>query len=317
MTKAKAREHTAKVHRPTRRAPGVETKKAVRKRRSSLRSQRPKQAELNFRSWGGARRGAGRKPKGARALVPHDTRPAHKARFPLLITSRLRPGLPSLRRTGEAECIRTVLASSNLAVSIPAVSPRATTTLAAGVERAHGHRSVQQQERGRGIALFQVVHHSIQSNHLHLIVEAADRAALSGGMRGLLIRIARALNRLWGRAGSVFADRFHEHELRSPRQVRNALVYVLQNLRKHGIHLDGPDPLSSGPKFDGWSAGSVLANRWSDRRASMRGGGGAWCPPIAPLRAARGATPTPGTWLLHVGWRLHGPIDPSECPKAH
>jgi hypothetical protein len=134
-------------------------------------------------------------------------------------------------------------------------------------------------------------------------------------MRGLLIRIARALNRLWGRAGSVFADRFHERELRSPCQVRNALVYVLQNLRKHGIHLDGPDPLSSGPEFDGWSKEDESRERARDRGKSVRAGGSGCCSPIGLLRAARGATPKPGTWLLDVGWRRHGPIDWTERPK--
>src|SRR5258706_5334783 len=202
---------TVRTNRSIRAASG----KRIRKARL-----RARQAELDFRSWGGVRRGAGRKPKGERAGVPHVSRPAHKARFPLLITSRLCPGLRSLRHEREAECIRSALAGANRSAA-----PEA-----------------------RGAAPFQVVHYSIQSNHLHLIVEAADRAALTAGMRGLLVRIARALNRLWDRRGSVFGDRFHEHELRTPREVRNALVYVLQNLRKHGIALAGPDPLSSGPE---------------------------------------------------------------------
>jgi len=126
----------------------------------------------------------------------------------VLVTTRLAPGLPSLRKPSEAARIRVALANVNEIVG-----------------RA-------EQENDKGLALFQVVHHSIQSNHLHLIVEAANRRALSRGVQGLLVRIARALNRLWRRCGSVFADRFHERELCNPRQVRNALVYVLQNLRK-------------------------------------------------------------------------------------
>ncbi len=200
--------------------------------RATLRSaRRAKQAELKFSSWGGARKGAGRKPKGERAMLPHRSRPDHKARFPVLVTTRLCAGLPSLRRPGEAARIRAALA----------------TALASAVAGAPG--------KSRAVQHFQVVHHSIRSNHLHLIVEAPDRRALTRGVQGLLVRIARALNRLWSRRGPVFADRFHERELRNPRQVRNALVYVLQNLRKHGIHLAGPDPYSSGPEFSGWSRG--------------------------------------------------------------
>lgn len=40
---------------------------------------------------------------------------------------------------------------------------------------------------------------SILSNHLHLIVEAKGRGALSRGMKGLQVRIARALNKPWNR----------------------------------------------------------------------------------------------------------------------
>jgi hypothetical protein len=137
----------------------TKTKRVGRNARSRARGRRAKQGELAFRSWGGARRGAGRKPKGERAMVPHDERPAHKARFPVLITTRVRPGLPSLRRASEAARVRAALASTNLAAL----------------------------ERGQGSSPFQVVHHSIQSNHLHLIVEAADRATLTAGLRGLLV----------------------------------------------------------------------------------------------------------------------------------
>ena len=275
----------------------------------TTRKRRVKQCELDFRPWGGARRGAGRKPKGEHAMLPHDKRPVHKERFPLLITSRLRAGLPSLRRDAEAALIRNALVRTNLAASsicAPQGRPEEMEAKGRGV-------------KPRGLAPFQIVHHSIQSNHLHLIVEAADRAAVTSGMRRLLIRIARALNRLWKRTGSVFVDRFHEHELHTPREVRNALVYVLQNLNKHHIWLDAPDPLSSGPAFDGWqrrSVGRVAAGFGSERRVEVERGRGATEAPNSPwLRAARADAPNPKTWLLGVGWRRHGLIDPSEQPR--
>jgi hypothetical protein len=259
--------------------------------------------------------------------MPHVSRPVHKQRFPLLITSRLRPGLRSLRHEREADCVRVALS------------------------RANGAALARAGTRGSS-APFQVVHHSIQSNHLHLIVEAASREELTVGMRSLLVRIARSLNRLWQRSGPVFSDRFHERELRTPREVRNALVYVLQNLRKHGIALAGPDPLSSGPEFDGWragyahgdgpaggaqssvSAGGGMALRGSRIRfggdragsasksmqcATLHGspasGGSAPSSFARIARAARAEVPPAKTWLLGVGWRTHGLIDPRESPR--
>src|SRR5438128_10143214 len=78
-----------------------------------------------------------------------------------------------------------------------------------------------------------VLHFSVQRDHLHLLVEAVDGCVLSRGLQGLAIRIAKAVNRVLGRRGRVFSDRFHAHALRTPREVRNALVYVLQNWAKH------------------------------------------------------------------------------------
>ncbi len=55
------------------------------------------QGELPFRSWGGRRRGAGRKPKGSRKVARHVKRAALAARYPVHATVRLVEGLPSLR----------------------------------------------------------------------------------------------------------------------------------------------------------------------------------------------------------------------------
>jgi putative transposase len=52
-----------------------------------------------------------------------------------------------------------------------------------------------------------VVHFTVQSNHLHVIAEARDAMALARGVQALSIRIARAVNRVLGRRGPVFADR--------------------------------------------------------------------------------------------------------------
>ena len=136
---------------------------------------------------------------------------------------------------------------------------------------------------------FRLAHYSIQTTHLHLIAEASDRRALSRGMQGLLVRAARALNRAWTRKGSVFFDRYHARALASPRQVRNALVYVLHNARRHGLSVAGVDSYSSGPWFDGWK---------QHVSAAMRSFPGA---------LAR-------SWLLRQGWRKRGLISVDETP---
>jgi REP element-mobilizing transposase RayT len=131
---------------------------------------------------------------------------------------------------------------------------------------------------------FRLVHFSVQGDHLHLIAEARDKAALSAGMRGLMIRGARALNRAASRSGPVWADRYHCRELATPREVRNALGYVLLNARKHGREVAALDPRSSARWFDGWRDHTPVVDIAADP------------PPVV----------APRTWLLGLGWRRHG-----------
>jgi REP element-mobilizing transposase RayT len=141
---------------------------------------------------------------------------------------------------------------------------------------------------------FRLVHFSVQGDHVHFIAEAHDKDALSAGMRGLMIRAARALNRAAGRSGPVWADRYHYRELATPREVRNALAYVLLNARKHGRDVADLDPRSSARWFDGWR----------DRD------------PIVDFAADPPAVVAPRTWLLGAGWRRHGLLRLDEAPRA-
>jgi hypothetical protein len=145
---------------------------------------------------------------------------------------------------------------------------------------------------------FRVVHYSIQPDHVHLIVEATSNRDLACGMKSIGSRLARAVNRVFSRTGTVLADRFHRHVLRTPREVRNALAYVLLNARRHlakmGRRVPAQaifDPASSGRWFDGWT-------RPRDP-----------CEVHGPLVVA-----APRTWLLERGWRRHGLISPAEVP---
>ena len=54
--------------------------------------------QLELPTWGGSRRGAGRKPKGRVALVSHQKRPEHAARFPVHAVVKTDPRVPRLRR---------------------------------------------------------------------------------------------------------------------------------------------------------------------------------------------------------------------------
>ena len=78
---------------------------------------------------------------------------------------------------------------------------------------------------------FRVTHYSVQGNHVHMIVEASDRRSMSNGLRALLIRFARTLNRVMHARGSRFADRYYETVLRTASAVRRCIGYVLENFK--------------------------------------------------------------------------------------
>ncbi len=142
---------------------------------------------------------------------------------------------------------------------------------------------------------FRLVHYAIRSNHLHLVCEADDTRALSRGVQRVAGRIARQLNARFARGGRFFADRFHGRVIRAPRDLRNALRYVLLNEHKdqarRGRTVKGYDPYSSWKWFDGWA----------DQAVAPR--------PPPPLGAPVAA---PASWLMRVGWRRHGSIRTSE-----
>jgi REP element-mobilizing transposase RayT len=202
---------------------------------------------------GGARTGAGRKPRAAHLRkTPHRARRMHRKAHPVHIT--LRAELRSLRAQQVARTLLGALRDSNR-------------------------------------VWFRVIHYSIQENHLHLIAEAEDTAALGSGVRGLMVRIARRVNRLLFRRGRFWADRWHSRALEGPRQVRNALVYVLQNHKKHSQSA-ALDPLSSAPWFDGFATAIPR---------EFRAVGPPW---VVEAK----------TWLLGIGWRRRGLIRLSEAP---
>ncbi|HEY4239803.1 MAG TPA: transposase [Kofleriaceae bacterium] len=98
-----------------------------------------------------------------------------------------------------------------------------------------------------------LVHASVQSNHIHVIAEAEDKSVLARGMQGFQISAARHINRALGRKGRVFADRYHVHILRTLREAKNAIAYVLDNWRKHGGGTVAAfDPCSTAHAFAGW-----------------------------------------------------------------
>jgi len=222
----------------------------------TVRDSKPKQLSLDQAlppTWGGARRNAGRKKKG---VVPHARRPSHAKSYPVHVTLRLARHVWNLRSQRGFAMVERALRSTNR----------------------------------RGLA--RIVQFSVQTDHIHLLVESPDRRSLAGGIKGFEVRLARLLNEMMSRKGRAFGDRYYARALRSPREVRNALVYVLNNRAHHAPERTGPgyvDRFSSGPFFDGWSTNVTAESA---------------CTGTGPPNAR------PRTWLLETGWRRRGLVVP-------
>ena len=100
------------------------------------------------------------------------------------------------------------------------------------------------------------------------------------------------------KTGRVLGDRYHARALRTPREVRNVLAYVLLNARRHGrVGPDAWDLASSAIVFDGWRGAAPERD-------------------VAPevLEEIAGTRAPPHVWLLTTGWRRRGLIDPASTP---
>jgi len=214
---------------------------------------RAAQGVFVFRTWGGRRAGAGHPRRPGRRFVSHRRRAPHDRNAPVHVTLRATADIPSLRGTRLFGAVRRAL------------------TAASGLT-------------------FRLLHFSVQADHIHLLVEAEGGNSLVRGCQGLMVRVAKAVNRVLARRGTVWADRYHARHLRTPREVRHALVYVLQNWRKHVPGARGWDSRSSAAWLvDGWRT---------------------------PLPRPHGPPPVrkPRTWLAREGWRRHGRLGADEGP---
>jgi REP element-mobilizing transposase RayT len=157
------------------------------------------QLQLQYKSEkrGGPREGAGRPPRGERAGVEHGRRPRFERRLPVFVTLRMAARVWNLRSRRSLRVLNRAFV--------------------AATDR-FGAR---------------VVQFAILGNHIHLLLEANNTAALVRGVKGLSIRIAKKLNRLMSTRGKVIGDRYHCRLLNTPTEVKNAIHYIRHNHRKH------------------------------------------------------------------------------------
>jgi REP element-mobilizing transposase RayT len=214
----------------------------------------------------------------------HEKRPELKGRFPVHVVLRVHRDMGSLRKRFMYAALR----EATIAVAM---------------------RELAFQEHGA----FRIVHISIQRDHVHLLVEADDKLALSRGMQSFQISAAKHMNRAISitrqlterRRGTVFPDRFHQEIITTRKQARHTLNYVLNNWRKHREDQGAlqrswkVDPFSTGAQFGGWKELEGKVVMWPVRET--------YDPLVVYL---------PTTWLLTNGWQMYGLIGTREVPSV-
>ncbi len=128
--------------------------------------------ETKRSNWGGRRPGAGRKPNGPTAMVSHKARPRFAAPKKVEVILRMAAHVPDLHGRRVSAALEETLADA---------------------KGRFGMRVLRVTPKGR---------------QLHLLVQAQSSEGLSSGMQGFNVRLAKALNRVMGRHGSVFADHY-------------------------------------------------------------------------------------------------------------
>jgi len=130
-------------------------------------------------------------------------------------------------------------------------------------------------------------HFSVQRDHLHLVVEAANREALSRALHALAIRIARAINRALGRKGRVFADRYHLRILKTPTGVLGIGTDAAPSIRQTSLAALNRNPLGK-RAIRAFRASGVLS--WSQSRCTWPSVSASSCAPCAGSMGGRLAT---------------------------
>jgi REP element-mobilizing transposase RayT len=169
----------------------------------------------NNNNWGGKRPFAGRKRKLFRIGPPHKKRLKFNNITPFHVTVSLQRYLPPLRTIDVLDLLIDVFENYC-------------------------------EKNG-----FFIIAFSIQLNHMHFIIEALNNECLTKGMQGLLISIAKNLNKIWNRKGKVFLGRYFAREIKDVYMAYRMVIYVLMNHKKHGRdkYVGNIDPASSSPWF--------------------------------------------------------------------
>lgn len=90
-----------------------------------------------------------------------------------------------------------------------------------------------------------VVHFSLEHDHVHLYVECGNNFVLGKAMKAFGVTFVRGINKFKRSKGQLYKYRYHLRILKSAREVKNVINYILKNGIKHGRTLKVINPYNS------------------------------------------------------------------------
>ncbi len=79
----------------------------------------------------------------------------------------------------------------------------------------------------------QVIHYSLEYDHVHLLIEADNNFILAKGMQAFGVTFSKAINRLKRLKGEVYKHRYHFRRISSSKELKNVMNYIFTNGLKH------------------------------------------------------------------------------------
>jgi REP element-mobilizing transposase RayT len=102
-------------------------------------------------------------------------------------------------------------------------------------------REIRQAMRRARLQGIRIIEFSVQTDHIHLLLEPQNKVQLGKSMRAMSISLSKRLTFLLGKKVKAFKERYHLHVLRSFTEVRNAVHYVRSNGKKHRVATSAGD----------------------------------------------------------------------------
>jgi len=103
------------------------------------------------------------------------------------------------------------------------------------------YREIRKSLRRLRVKGVRLIEFSVQKDHIHFLLESANKIVLGKAMRALSISLSKRFSLLLNRKIKALKSRYHLHILNTLKELKNARQYILNNSAKHNSVKDADD----------------------------------------------------------------------------